>query len=392
MQKPDRRVLLKQRKQATEAAWNLLVNDQPLPAWGNVVHPEIASSWQRCLQHLNPWKASVPLDTCEQTVGWWEGSPLKQAIQHMQDELVQLVEEGSLVTALADANGCLLWTAASQHMQQRATRIHFVPGGRWDEHSAGTNAIGQALLLRQNVVVFASEHYFRHLHDWVGYAAPILYPRSGELAGIFCVATTWERHTPLGEMAVAELARSIQRHLPANQPRAELQIHALGFPRVLFRGKEIHCSQRQLEILCLLALNPQGLTLAALHSSLYGDEPVALTTLKVELSHLRHLLDGQIGSRPYRLMVSSWADFVTLWRVLKDKKGEKAMSLYRGPLLPHSTSPELEEWRNCIEAVMEQVVATCDDPDVLLTSLCNGVQGSERVRERLAELAVRESY
>ncbi|MBU0654095.1 MAG: transcriptional regulator [Gammaproteobacteria bacterium] len=383
MRQPDRRLMLKQRKQVAESAWERFVNGYPLLP-GDAISLDIARSWQRSLQYLSPWKLSVPL--VDNAPALWEVSPLNQAIQHIQAELVQLVEEGALALALADASGRLLWTTSSHYMRDRVERAHYLPGGRWDEISAGTNAIGLALLHKRKAVVFASEHYARCLHDWVSYAIPIVHSRSGELAGVLGIVTTWDKHTPLGEMAISDLARSIQRHLPATQPQAELQIHALGMPRVLFRGEEIHLSQRQMEILCLLVLNPQGLVLTTLHSALYGDEPIAMATLKAELSHLRSQLGGQIGSRPYRLLVSTWADFVTLWRVLKDKKAEKALGLYRGPFLPNSNSPELGEWRNCIDAVMEKVVDACDDPEVLLESLSHGSQGSGMVRERLVEL------
>ncbi|UJS25991.1 transcriptional regulator [Thiothrix winogradskyi] len=388
MQQPGRRVKLAQHKEHTADAWQQMVSGQPLYTLAGAVNAKILRSWQRSLQHLNPWQPRTLLQP-SQWAGNWDNSPLQTAIQHMQAELAVLVEEGGLVAGLTDSRGCLLWTVVSRPMEALASAARFTPGCYWDEHSVGTNAIGLALASRQQTMVFAAEHYSRHLHDWVAYAAPVVYPASGELAGIFCVATTWEKHTPLGEMAVADLARSIQRHLPASLIRAELQVHALGFLRVQFRGKEIHCSLRQIEILCLLILNPQGLTLAGLHSALYGDKPVALTTLKVELSHLRQLLDGHISSRPYRLTVDVWADFVDLWQILKERQIEKAVALYRGVFLPQSASPELEEWRNCMEAVMTKMVDMCADATLLLDNLCQGTQVSELVRTRLLELTAK---
>ena len=195
---------------------------------------------------------------------------------------------------------------------------------------------------------------------------------------------------PLGQAAVTELARAIGRCLPQHLPRAELEIHALGQPRILFRGKPLNLPMRQVEILCLLALNPQGLTLEGFHAALYGDLPVSTTTLKAELSHLRRLLDGQIGSRPYRLQMPVWADFIHVWQALRQQQSNEAFSLYRGSFLPHSVSPELEEWRHCIDAVMGQALDSCRDPTMLMDKLCNSTSGSELVRERLSELVVRQ--
>lgn len=39
-----------------------------------------------------------------------------------------------------------------------------------------------------------------------------------------------------------------------------------------------------------LALHPEGLSLEALHAHVYGDEPVSVSTLKSEISHLRQHL------------------------------------------------------------------------------------------------------
>ena len=63
----------------------------------------------------------------------------------------------------------------------------------------------------------------------------------------------------------------------------------------------LRLTRRQIEILALLALNPDGLDLGELHSRLYGDRPVSQGTLKAEMSRLRALLGGRLESRPYRI-------------------------------------------------------------------------------------------
>jgi hypothetical protein len=299
---------------------------------------------------------------------------------------MRMAEEADLVAAIADPRGRLIWTFASKRMHDRAEMINFTAGSRWDERAVGTNAVGLSLRLQRPETVFSCEHFQPFVHDWVSYAAPILYPLSGECAGILSLSTAWSRHTPLGQAAVTELARAIAEGLPRNRPKAELEIYALGQPRVMFRGKPLHLPLRQIEILCLLALNTRGLNLEAFHAALYGDAPVSSSTLKAELSHLRRLLERQIGSRPYRLQVPVWADFIEIWQALRRQKTGEAFSLYRGTLLPQSESPELEEWRRCIDAVMSQALGSCRDPVMLMDRLCHGSPGSELVCERLGEL------
>lgn len=383
---------LSHRRRTIENQWNRFVTSSTtgsnFPKTDDI-RDDIMSSWQRSAQFIKPRQFHAPADDEHAAVTRWKESLLCQAAQREQEQMMQLAKEGSLVVAIADPQGRLLWTFASNHMRKRAENVNFTTGGRWDEHSVGTNAVGLSLKLRRSVTVFSCEHYLPFIHDWVCYAAPIIHPQSGEVVGSLDLSTTWNRHTPLGQAAVTELARSIARCLPQHLPRAELEIHALGQPRILFRGKPLNLPMRQVEILCLLALNPQGLTLEGFHAALYGDLPVSTTTLKAELSHLRRLLDGQIGSRPYRLQMPVWADFIQVWQALRQQQTNEAFSLYRGSFLPHSASPELEEWRHCIDAVMGQALDSCQDPTMLMDKLCHSTSGSELVRERLSELVVR---
>ncbi|QQZ29283.1 helix-turn-helix domain-containing protein [Thiothrix subterranea] len=238
----------------------------------------------------------------------WDSTPLQLAAAPSLEKISQLVHTNELLITLADQHGRLLWT-------------------------------------------YASKANWTLLSDWVCYSAPILHPQSGELHGVLSLGMNGERHSVAGELMAGSLAQDIAQHLPRHVPRAQLEIHALGQPWVRFRGKILHVTPRMVEILCILALNPDGLTLEACHAALYGDVPVATTTLKAELSHLRTLLDGSISSRTYRLLCTVWVDFVELWTALRLHQDEVARSLRSGELLPASQSPEIREWRNCLNAV-----------------------------------------
>ncbi|HPE60938.1 MAG TPA: transcriptional regulator [Thiolinea sp.] len=384
--------VLMQRRLWTERQWSRFVSGRRVNLNSDLLNNEIATSWQRSASRLDPKDEQLVIPRDEEYVSsrLWQDSILRLVAGQELDQLKQLAREGSLVAAVSDPQGYLIWTFASRHMRRRAESVNFVPGGHWGEHSAGTNAVGLSATLRRPTTVFSAEHFLPVVHDWVCYAAPIMHPQSGEMLGVLDISTTWNYHTPLGQAAVKELARSIAGRLPQVLPRAELEIHGLGQPRVVFRGQALHLSHRQLEILCLLVLNPQGLTLDAFHAALYGDQPVSASTLKAELSHMRRMLDGQVGSRPYRLMVSVWADFIEIWQSLNQNRTQDAVGIYRGSFLPFSTSPELEEWRHCIDAVMGRALHDCDDFSILMGKMCNGASGSELVRERLEALIVQQ--
>lgn len=350
------------------------------------IRSDIIGSWQRSAQAAAISQGQAPADDAYLTSRLWKESILRQAAEREQEQIIQLAREGELVAAIADASGRLLWTYASRHMQARAEAVNFTAGGHWDERSVGTNAVGLSLSLKSAITVFSSEHYQSFVHDWVCYAAPIIHPQSGECVGVLDLSTTWTRHTPLGQAAVTELARSIAHCLPTQLPRAELEVYALGQPRVLFRGKPLVLPQRYLEMLCLLLLNPQGLGLEAFHAALYPEAVASTATLKAEISHLRRLLDGQIGSRPYRLLIPVWADFIQIWQALREQKTNEALALYRGSLMPQSDSPEINEWRHCIDGVMDQVLDTCAEPSVLVDQICANLTGSHLSKECLMEL------
>jgi hypothetical protein len=181
------------------------------------------------------------------------------------------------------------------------------------------------------------------------------------------------------------MAKSIAKKLPEHKPQAELELHMLGQPYVIFQGQRLSLSLRHCEILCLLALNPRGMSLNALHDALYGDQQVTKSTLKSEISTLRTMLKGQIDSRPYRLSLSCWADFIELWSTIRTQDVERAFSLYQGSLLTNSISPEVEQWRHCIDAIMSKSLHSCDDLAQVIKQ-CN-LGAGELVRDRLIELA-----
>lgn len=372
---------LKQRRDLLEAQWDGFLRKRIDDAKG--IPQLISASWRRSQRSISGSPQGVQIEDPYQTKHHWQESPIHECGQGELAKLTDIVNEGEMVAAISDATGRLMWTHASRHMQDRAGDVNFVAGGQWGEYSAGTNAVGLCLHTKKPVTVFSAEHFRSTLHDWVCYAAPIIHPQTGTLVGTLDLSSTWERHTPLGQAAIEQMAKSIAQNLPAHKPKAELELYMLGQPRVIRNGIVLPLSLRHCEILCLLALNPRGLSSEALHAALYGDEPVTKSTLKSEISTLRRLLGGQVASRPYRLDMSCRADFVDFWAAINNKQRNLAFSLYQGSLLARSNSPEIIQWRQCMEAVMDQSLSACNDPELLLKQ-CH-LDAGELVRERLLE-------
>jgi len=352
---------------------------------------DIRESWQRCSVdgNINTEHLEIPSEDKHLNDECWKKLNLEHTAKNEFKNIKQLAKEGSYIAAISDLQGTLLWTYTSQQMRKKAGSVQFTRGRIWNEESAGTNAIGLSLKLKKPMTVLASEHWFSSLHDMVGYAAPIINPKTQNTEGILSFYTTSDRHSVLGEPAVIQLAGAIALHLPKHKSHAKLEINALGIPKVNFLGKKLLLSQRQIEILCLLALNPEGQYLDELHGNLYGDQNISKSTLKAEISHLRKLLGGGIGSRPYRLTVDTWCDFIAFWNLRdKDKdKDKEIISLYRGSFLPKTNSPVLEEWQRCIDMVMGETTQACQDVALLTETMCRSYSGYSLIQKHLFDLS-----
>lgn len=159
---------LSHRRRTIENQWNRFVTSSTtgsnFPKTDDI-RDDIMSSWQRSAQFIKPRQFHAPADDEHTAITRWKESLLCQAAQREQEQMMQLAKEGSLVVAIADPQGRLLWTFASNHMRKRAENVNFTTGGRWDEHSVGTNAVGLSLKLRRSVTVFSCEHYLPFIHD-----------------------------------------------------------------------------------------------------------------------------------------------------------------------------------------------------------------------------------
>ncbi|MFZ5505239.1 MAG: GAF domain-containing protein [Pseudomonadota bacterium] len=347
-----------------------------------VVGMDIAGSWQRSREAVSETCSAAPIDADAPD---WTTTPYGEAVNSCVDELETVARESGMVAAVSDADGRLLWTGCSRSMRTRAERVHFVPGGRWDERSVGTNALALALRYRRPASVFSAEHFIPAVQDWVCYAAPVRDASSGEVMGVVDLSTTWNRHSPLALHAVERFAQRVSQALQSLSHAPVLRLRMLGTPQAFLQGRALALSPRQLEILCLLTLHPEGLDLERLHAALYGDRPVGVATLKTEVSQLRDRLGGAIGSRPYRLLVNWQADFRDLEQALDAGRIETALACYRGAFLPRTESPLLRAWRDCLESRLSDAIFRVDDPDVLLNHLGQSPEAVDAL-QRLGEL------
>jgi hypothetical protein len=342
---------------------------------------EIVASWERSADRISPDVDAAPMADPDETRVTWDESPLRGAVERLAPELRRAAEDGDLVVALTDPWTRILWTYGGRVMRRHAERVNFVPGGRWDEASVGTNALDLALRVDGPATVYSAEHFSSAVHGWVCWAAPIHDPSSGEQLGVLDLSTTWDRTHPIGMATARALALLVENEIPAVPaqrpasmaalseqpgPGAPLRLRLLGRAEAWLGGARLLLTRRQTEILALLVLNPEGLILDELHALLYGDGAVSRATLKAEVSHLRSALGGRITSRRYRLDLPVRCDVVEVLDHVRAGNVAAAAATYGGDLMPGSDSPALAEYGHYVAVALREALLANPQPEAVL--------------------------
>jgi hypothetical protein len=376
-----RRSELRKRRSSLTLAWDHHVGvagAAPAAATSGDVRPEIASSWERSASQISPQVTEAPLTSADDVSAVWESSPLGVAVRTIEAELRAAAEDGDLVVAVTDPGARILWTHGGSVMCRRAERVNFVPGGRWDEQSVGTNALDLALRLNRAATVYSAEHFASCVHDWVCWAAPVHDPDTGRQLGVLDLSTTWDRAHPIGLATAGALAKLVESEIQPGTTAATdpgpggvahlsvLDLRLLGIASARVNGRALRLTRRQFEILALLALSSDGLELGDLHAQLYGDRPVSKSTLKAEMSVLRAALGHRLTSRPYRIDMAVRCDASEVIDQLHGGDVGGAVEQYRGELLGWSDSPAIAEYREFIAAAIRTaLLAELPSPAVL---------------------------
>src|SRR6478736_5327059 len=343
----------------------------------DLVRPEILTSWTRSHAAIPVDVTEAPLADEAEIQAIWRDSPLQTAVETVEEELRRTAEDGDLVVAVTDAETRILWTYGGRVMRRKAETVNFVPGGRWDDESVGTNALDLANRLATPAMVFSAEHYAPIVHNWVCWAAPVNDPVTGRQLGVIDLSTTWERTHPIGLATARVMARLIEQAMPRSNEHpglgvapspdvAGLTLRLLGPAEAHLDGRRLLLNRRQTEIVALLAMNPDGVSLERLHALVYGDQGVTLSTLKAEVSHLRSALGGQLTSRPYRLTMPITTDVDAVLAAVGHGDVAGALAAYGGDLMPGTNSPALAELGEYVAVAVREALLADPQPDAVV--------------------------
>ncbi len=165
---------------------------------------------------------------------------------------------------------------------------------------------------------------------------------------------------PLGDGFVVWRAGSA-----APQPRrAQVKVAVLGRDRaeVSIERRRFELRLRHSEIVALLALHPQGMTVRDLALQMYGTAE-RQATIRAEVTRLRALLGQALRSRPYRLDDGVQVDLAAVQRELADGNPLAAARRCAGPLLPSSAAPGVVAARGHLARALRTAAApACGTP------------------------------
>ncbi|MCY1142906.1 transcriptional regulator [Actinoplanes sp. Pm04-4] len=344
------------------------------PPDGPAMRPVVADSWRRSAVALPGPDATAPIELSDDDLESYRAAhPLARVLPIFRDLLGGLAEDGEHLMAVCDAYGRLLWVEGTAKVLRGAEQMNFVPGARWDEAHAGTNAPGTALAVDHPLQIFATEHFSRPVQRWTCAAAPIHDPGTGRLLGAIDVTGGDHLANPHSLALVRATALAAEAYLRGRlSPAATAgSVVALGRneARLTFEGRQWRLGRRHSELLVLLLAHPEGSTGDELGFGVYGDD-ASPVTVRAELSRLRRALGPELmESRPYRLRAEVEADFRTVVRLLEHGRVTAALEAYAGPLLPGSEAPGVVRLRRLVDDRLRAALLAAGDRTLLQTWL-----------------------
>ncbi|MFS0853486.1 GAF domain-containing protein [Microbacterium sp. 179-I 3D4 NHS] len=361
------------------------------------VRPLVRESWERS------WRGGVAPENApelalarEELEAYRRTHPLAAVMDTIRGLLLPgSAEDSGVLIAIGDQAGRLLWIEGDRELQTRTDDMGFVVGADWAEHAVGTSAPGTALALARTVQIRGAEHYNRLVHPWSCTAAPVRDPESRRVLGVIDITGGPEVVTPQARLLVDATARAVESELliarlraraetaprvhaaaPRTKTAARATLRVLGRDRARLETASDHensvieLSARHAAILLMLAVHRQGLSAERLSELVYGPG-VSPDTLRPEMVRLRRVLEKRMPalvpeSRPYRLPVALDTDAQDVLSLLDRGAHRVALTAYRGPVLPESTSPGVEDFRETVRSALREAMLAEASLDVLL--------------------------
>ncbi|MFF1539757.1 transcriptional regulator [Microbacterium sp. NPDC058269] len=387
------------------------------------VRPLVRESWERSWRGRVGPEGAPPLElVSDELEAYRLAHPLASVMEMIRALLLPgEAEDTGVIIAVGDQAGRLLWIEGDDQLRSLTDGMGFVAGANWSEDAVGTSAPGTALALGQSVQIRGAEHYNRLVHPWSCTAAPVRDPETQRVLGVIDITGGPEVVSLQARLLVDATARAVESELMvarlrkrSEEPKprstaakgrtpgtARATLHVLGRDRARLETESAHdesmieLSARHAAILLMLAVHRQGLSAERLCELVYGPG-VSPDTLRPEMVRLRKVLERTAPdlvpeSRPYRLPVALDTDAQDVLSLLDRGAHRVALTAYRGPVLPESTSPGVEEFRESVRAALREAMLSEASLDVLLSyaEIPEGQGDAEALRLALEMLPAR---
>ncbi|WP_127913424.1 GAF domain-containing protein [Micrococcus sp. FDAARGOS_333] len=279
------------------------------------------------------------------------------------------------VAVLTGPDGTVLWRHGGRAALRRADGLGFVEGAGWDEHDVGTNAIAQALRSGVAEELRGAEHFALSHSAWDCTSAPVHHPITGETLGVIDLSGPRGSATPDTRWLVRSAARMVEALLSPPESQRPAHIGAAGTPHLELRllaepaaarvdgGDWFALPTRTAEILALLSLRERGWSAEEMAYELYGEHGTP-SSVRTEIHRVRRRLGPVIAATPYRFddPTRVTSDVARLRAALEQGELERALCIYRQPLLRSSDLLAIEQWRGELDRVTTDAVRRSGDP------------------------------
>jgi sigma-54 dependent transcriptional regulator, acetoin dehydrogenase operon transcriptional activator AcoR len=214
----------------TYAAWERFAAGEEHPEdvpWG------IAASWHRCRDVYRIDPRGVPGTADDDEVA--DGTPHATLFAELGGLAASLgARHGDCLVTVTDGRGRVLTSWGSGPSGRRARDTGLASSPRWAETTAGTNAVGTALVSRHAAGVCGPQHWSSALHDWSCTAVALC--DAGSAAPLATLtASTWRAMVPVRPVDLLVETRPLGGVLRAAAGRDRARVLA-AYARIERRG------------------------------------------------------------------------------------------------------------------------------------------------------------
>lgn len=204
-------------------AWERFISGEE--AGEGIIRTVIKDSWHRAKNlGVNPHLSTLPAPLPSQSLAalreesdlFCQGAPLA-------DWLAQAVARENVFIALNDSGYLLHLACSGPRIAAKVKDYNMVPGSCFEEHLLGTNVSTLVRRFNKPVYVCQFEFYCHIFHKWVGFAAPIHHPVTGNLLGSIALGYQEVAH-PQAMNLVVSTAEMISKRIGEEEKIRQLAL------------------------------------------------------------------------------------------------------------------------------------------------------------------------